>query len=189
MSIGPRPVLDIAGNRRMRKWNRKELIARLVWEMLGAPVFFIVPRQAWILRRLILRLFGANIGKNVHIHPSVKISIPWNLSIEEGAAVGDAAILYSLGLIKIGRYATVSQHAHICAGTHDYRKLEFPLVKTQVTIGEGVWICADAFVGPDVNVGRLAIVGARAVVTKDIVENSIVVGNPAEVVGHRPVLK
>jgi putative colanic acid biosynthesis acetyltransferase WcaF len=60
-----------------------------------------------------------------------------------------------------------------------------PLIKAPVTIGDGVWICADAFVGPGVTIGARAVVGARAVAVRDVAEGKIVVGNPARVAGSR----
>ena len=50
--------------------------------------------------------------------------MPWNLEICAQAAVGDSAILYTLGPISIGPRATVSQFARICAGSHDIARLD-----------------------------------------------------------------
>ena len=60
-----------------------------------------------------------------------------------------------------------------------------PLVRAGITIGSGTWICADAFIGPDVRVGHNSIVAARAVVVKDVGDRVIVGGNPARVIGAR----
>lgn len=112
--------------------------------------------------------------------------IPWNLKIGDYAGVGDRVVLYALGSIQIGSFATVSQGAHLCAGTHDYNDPTLPLLKVPIKIGVGAWICADAFVGPGVTVGDGAIVGARAVVMKDVTPNTIVAGNPAKKIKDRP---
>ena len=177
--------LDIAANRNARKWSSGELAGRVLWA-LARPVFRYSPRIFWGFRRGCLRLFGAHIGPGVHIHPSVSIAIPWNLRIEAMASVGDNVRLYSLGLISIGASATVSQAAHLCAGTHDYRRADFPLLKAPINVGEGAWVCADAFVGPGVTVGDYAIVGARAVIVSDVPAWTIVSGNPARPTGPRP---
>lgn len=132
-----------------------------------------------------LRAFGANVGREVHVHPTVRITIPWNLSIGDDSAVGDGVILYALGPINIGARTTISQGAHLCAGTHDWRDPTMPLKKPPVSIGSDAWICADAFVGPGVNVGDAAILGARAVVMKDVGSGVIVAGNPARPIGTR----
>lgn len=111
--------------------------------------------------------------------------MPWNLTLGENCAVGARATLYALGPIVVGARATISQGAHLCAGTHDWRDPTMPLVKSAIRIGGDVWICADAFLGPGVTVGDQAIVGARAVVTKDIPSGIIVAGNPARKIRER----
>lgn len=176
---------DIAANRKARKWTPAELFRRALWEVSRGPLFAWTPRPMWAWRRVILRTFGAHIGDDVHIHPSVRIEIPWNLWIEEQVAIGDRAILYSLGTIMIGRAATISQNAHLCAGSHDFRSLAMELLKPPISIEPGAWVCADAFVGPGVKVGRLAVVGARAVVVRDVPSGVVVAGNPAKVIGKR----
>jgi putative colanic acid biosynthesis acetyltransferase WcaF len=179
-------AVDICANRAGRKWTRSELVRRAAWEILRTPLFAWTPRPLWAWRRTILRAFGARIGQEVHIHPTVKIAIPWNLDVGDHAALGDGAIVYSLGRIRIGAGATISQYAHLCAGTHDYRLRDFPLVKSTVEIGEGAWICADAFVGPSVLVGDYAILGARAVAITDVPAWTIAAGNPARAIRQRP---
>lgn len=176
--------LDIEANRRARKYSRTELAGRVAWALLH-PLFRFSPRLLWGWRNAMLRLFGASVGRGVRIYPTVKIIIPWNLAIGDQATVGDGAILYALGCVTIGARATVSQGAHLCAGTHDYRKADFPLLKQRVTVGDGAWICADAFIGPNVTVGEHAIAGARAVVTRDVPPWTIVAGNPARFLRQR----
>jgi putative colanic acid biosynthesis acetyltransferase WcaF len=178
--------IDIAANRATQKWTRSELVRRALWEGMRGPLFAWTPRPLWGWRRAVLRAFGARIGRAVHVFPSVKIAIPWNIEIGDEAALGDGVIAYSLGTIRIGARVTISQYAHLCAGTHDYRLPEFPLLKSSIEIGEGAWICADAFVGPDVKIGDYAILGARAVATSDIPAWTIAAGNPAKSIRPRP---
>jgi putative colanic acid biosynthesis acetyltransferase WcaF len=176
---------DIDANRAARKWSAKELAGRLMWELVRFPLFALSPRQFWAWRRMLLRVFGATIGQQVHIYPSVKIAVPWNVAIGDYAAIGEGAILYSLGEISVGERATISQYAHLCAGTHDYRDPSMPLVRASISVGAGAWICADAFIGPGVTVGNRAIVGARAVAMRNVAECVVVVGNPARKVATR----
>ena len=176
---------NILANRKAIKWSRKELAGRFLWEVLRRPLFMWTPRQFWAARRAVLRLFGADVGPHVHVHPSVEIAIPWNLIIGEAAAIGDGARIYNLGVVTIGPRATVSQHAHLCAGTHDYRKRDMPLVKSSIVIGADAWVCADAFVGPGVTIGAGAVVGARAVAVSNAPAWTVVVGHPARVLKSR----
>lgn len=178
--------LNIDANRRARKWSTRELIGRALWEFLSVPLFAWSPRPFWGWRRALLRIFGAKVGRQVHIFPSVKVSIPWNLSIGDYSSIGDGAILYALGPISIGERVTISQYAHLCAGSHDYRDPAMPLLKPPIALEDEVWICADAFVAPNVRIGTRAIVGARGVVVSDVAEHTIVAGNPARMIRMRP---
>jgi putative colanic acid biosynthesis acetyltransferase WcaF len=181
----PDSTLDIASNRAARKYSPGEMVRRVLWMLLGRPLFAWSPRPLFGWRRFVLRCFDAEIGKGVNIYPSATIYFPWNLTVGDWSAVGESAIIYNLGPITIGTQVTVSQNAHLCAGTHDHTDPAMPLLKPPITVEDQAWICADAFVGPRVTVGEGAIVGARAVAVKDVDAWSIVGGNPARVIGTR----
>ncbi len=174
--------IDVSANRSAVKWTRREQIGRILWTLIH-PLFAFSPRPFWAWRRLLLRVFGASIGSNVHVYPSARITIPWNLRLEDDCAIGDRAILYALGPIVVAQRVTISQGAHLCAGSHDWRRPDMPLLKLPISIGADTWICADAFIGPNVDIGSEVIVGARAVAMHDVSDNSIVRGNPAEKIG------
>ncbi len=176
--------LYISANRKARKWSKKEQIGRVLWAAAGL-LFRYSPRPCWGWRRLLLRAFGSQIGRNVHIDPSARIAIPWNLEIGDWSSVGFDALIYNLGPVRIGQRATVSQRAHLCAGTHDFRDPTMPLKKLPILIGDDAWVCADAFVGPGVEIGNGAVVGARGVVVRNVDAWEIVAGNPAHTVGTR----
>jgi len=176
--------LDISANRATRNWSRGEQAGRVAWALVQ-PFFRWSPRPLWGWRRWMLRRFGARIGAEVHIYPTVRIAIPWNLDIGQQSAIGDGAILYALGPVKTGARVTVSQYAHLCAGTHDIDRPDRALLKPPISIGDDAWICADAFVGPGVTVGANAIVGARAVVVKNVPPDVTVGGNPARIIRDR----
>jgi putative colanic acid biosynthesis acetyltransferase WcaF len=178
------PDLAIADNRAARKWTRKELAGRVLWAACG-PLFRFSPRLLWGWRCFLLRAFGAKVGRNVQIHPSARIFIPWNLDIGDWSSIGFDALIYNLGPVTIGDKVTVSQRAHLCAGSHDFRDPTMTLLKPPITIGDESWICADAFVGSGVTVGNGSVVGARAVVVNDVQAGAIVGGNPAKVIGQR----
>lgn len=178
-------MLDIGANRKARKWSKRDQALRVLWAMCS-PLFRWSPRPLWAWRRLLLRLFGATVESDVHVYPTVRITFPWHIELGEHAAIGDHVTLYALGTIKIGRCATISSNAHICAGSHDYTKASMPLTKPPISIGDDVWICADAFVGPGVAVGDRAVVAARAVVVQDVEEDAVVAGNPARFIKQRP---
>ena len=171
-------------NSTMRKWGKQELIGRLLWALVS-PLFKYSPRLFWGWRRFLLRIFGARVGKSVCVHPSAKIFIPWNLEIGDWSAVGFDALLYNLGPMNIGERVTISQRAHLCGGSHDFRDSTMPLLKLPLVVKDDAWVCSDAFIGPNITIGCRAVVGACAVVTKDVFEDQVVAGNPARVIGDR----
>lgn len=166
-------------------WSFKQKLARAVWMIVGKPIFRLSFHNWYGFRARLLRLFGARIGRGVAIRPSVNIEIPWNVEIDDDATIGDHAILYSLGIIRIGKRSIISQYAHLCAGTHDYSDHTFRLLRTPVTIGDDVWIGADSFIGPGVHVGTLSVVGARSSTYKNLPGRMVCVGNPAKPIKER----
>ena len=178
--------LDIQSNRAAAKYSRKELFLRVLWGF-GKVVFRLTPRPCFGMRRAILRSFGAKIGLNVNIYSSALIYYPWNLQIGDDSSIGEWALVYNLGRVTIGARTTISQRAHLCAGTHDYRNPALPLIKPPIEIGDEVWVCADAFIGPNVTVANGAVVGARAVVTRNVESLAVVAGNPAKFVKTRVI--
>jgi putative colanic acid biosynthesis acetyltransferase WcaF len=176
--------LDIAANRRARKYSRLELMQRIFWGF-GQMFFRFSPRPCFGWRRFVLRCFGARIGRQVHMHSSTRIYFPWNLTVGDWSAIGERAFIYNLGPVILGEKVTISHQAQLCAGTHDYAQPDLPLLKLPIVIQPQAWVCADAFIGPGVTVGEGAIVGARAVVMKHVEPWTIVAGNPAKVIKKR----
>ncbi len=155
-------------------------LGRAAWALAYALLFRPSPRPFHAWRALLLRLFGARIGPHVHVYPSVRVWAPWNLEIEGHAGVGDGAILYCMGPLRIGHHCVVSQGAHLCGGSHDVDSDNFQLVAGPIQLAPYVWICAEAFVCPDVRIAEGVVVGARSVVTRDIREPwTVHAGNPA----------
>lgn len=169
-------------------WSTCVNVRRVLWALVQGTVFrwSFHTWHGW--RRFLLRCFGARIGAAAVVRASVRIEMPWNLQLADEAVVGERVVLYCLAPVTIGRRATVSQYAHLCAGTHDYTRRSFPLVVKPIHVGEEVWIATDAFIGPGVTIGERAVVGARATVLKDVPPDVVVAGNPAIVIKPRTLL-
>lgn len=184
MSVSPPARIDPDANRAARKYSKNELVLRVLWG-LAQPLFRFSPRTFFAWRSFLLRCFGAKLGKHVHIYPSVRIFLPSHLEMGDHASIGEWALIYNLGHVRIGDRAAVSHGSHVCAGTHDYQKATMPLLKPPINIEADAWICADAFIGPGVTVGKAAVVAARAVVVKDVEPGDVVGGNPARFIKKR----
>lgn len=166
-------------------YSNKEILLRVIWVVLCPMLFRYSFRLFYGWRNFILRLMGARIGKNVKIYPSARIMYPWLLEIGDNTTISWDVKVYNLAFSKIGSDTMISQYSHLCGGTHNFRSTNFDLIRTGFTIGNNVWIAADAFVGPGVTVNDGAIVAARAVVVKDVEKGTIVGGNPAKLIGTR----
>lgn len=110
-----------------------------------------------------LRAKGAVIGKNCHVL---------------GAIDGGHTFLVSMG-----NNVTVAGGARILTHDGSTKKIVGYSRVGRVDIGDDVFIGAGAIVLPNVKIGSKVIVGAGSVVTKDIPDNSVVVGNPARIIG------
>jgi putative colanic acid biosynthesis acetyltransferase WcaF len=179
-------ILDIEQNRKARKYSNSELMRRVIWDI-ASVLFRYSPRTFFSFRNCILKMMGAKIGQGVHIYNSADIYMPWNLQIGDWSSIGEHAYIYNLGHVKIGDRCTVSHRTHICAGTHDYMSVDMKLLKPTISINDMVWICADAFIGPGVSVGRGAVIGARSVIVKDVKDWCVMAGNPARTIKRRVI--
>lgn len=167
--------------------SKRNKIGRILWELAWFCLFLPSPR--WILnnwRRRILMCFGAKIEGST-IHPSVRIWAPWNLTIGLGCAVSEQVNCYCVAPVTIGRYVTVSREVFLCTASHDISSPNMELVIKPIIVNDYAWICARAFVGPGVTIGEGAVVGACAVVTKDVEPWTVVAGNPAKEVKKRVI--
>lgn len=156
-----------------------------LWWLVQATLFAWSPQVLYGWRRLLLRLFGAKIGKKTIIRSSVRIPYPWKLRIGDYCHIGEDVDLYTYGEIEIGDCAVVSQRSYICAGSHDHTSPTFDLVAEKIVIESEAWLATDVFVAPGVKIGHGAVVGARSSVFHDIPPASIAIGNPARVIGER----
>jgi putative colanic acid biosynthesis acetyltransferase WcaF len=185
MSDTPRALnLDLAANQAARKFSLREQILRVLWSG-GRVLFWLTPKPFFSVRRGLLRLFGARVGNHARVAASAVVYMPWNVELGEWSAVGDNVLIYSVGKVRIGKGATVSYRAHVCAGAHDFDDPALALTKPPVVIEDDAWIGTEAFIAPDVTIGYGAVVGARAVVLKDVPPLNVVSGNPARTVALR----
>jgi len=166
-------------------WTHGQKVHMLFWEWAWLLFCSWTPKPMNAWRIFLLKLFGAKIHGKPFVHQRARISIPWNLTLHDRACLGDGVIAYSLGEIELMEDATVAQEAYLCTGTHDFNNSVRPLMTGKILVGKSAFIGARAFVMPGINIGENAIVGACSVVTKDVADGAVVVGNPANL-AHNP---
>ena len=120
------------------------------------------------LRAAILRAFGARIGSGVNIRNDVRIHWPWKLSVGDNSWIGVGAWLLNLEPIHIGEDVCVSQQAFLCTGSHRHDDPAFEFDNAPITVEDGAWVAARATILRGVTIGRDALVGATALVAKDV---------------------
>ncbi|MEO0795909.1 MAG: putative colanic acid biosynthesis acetyltransferase [Verrucomicrobiota bacterium] len=160
-------------------------MARVIWGIVQATLFNWSPRPLFAWRGFLLKCFGAQIGSGARVHRNVDIWAPWNLEMGAGSVIGPRTIVYSQGVISIGKRATVSQGSHLCAGTHDHNDPTFPLITKPIRIGDDAWVAAEVFVHPGVDIAEGCVIGARSVVTKSTSPWKVYSGFPAKFVSER----
>ena len=160
-------------------------VMRVLWGLVQATLFRFSPRPCHRWRRMLLRLFGAQLRSTSRVYPKVKIWAPWNLCMGDYATIADDVDCYCYARITLGDRVVVSQYTYLCGATHDFELRKRPLIPMPITIGAGTWIAADVFVGPGVTIGEESVVGARSSVFTDLPSWKVCVGTPAKPVRDR----
>ena len=128
---------------------------------------------------VILRFFGAKIGRNVVIKPSVNIKFPWKLSIGDNSWIGEQVWIDNLAEVKIGKNVVLSQGSMLLSGNHNYKKESFDLITSPIVIDDGVWIGAKATVAGGVHCASHSILSVNSFTAQNLDAYGIYIGNPA----------
>ncbi len=168
-------AMEKAPPQRKSVWSMRDRIARLIWGTLGRLVWVCCP----CFRVTVLRFFGAKVGTGCRIASSVEIIVPWHITMGNDCYIADHVILYSLGLITLGNNVRIDTKAHLCAGSHDMRDTTFPLTRPPISIGDDSFVGIDAYIGPNVSLGKGTCVHPRASVYKSYADGVELQGNPA----------
>ncbi len=120
----------------------------------------------------------------------VKIMSPQKVKIGNNVLLNDDVKIGGQYGVQIGNYVLVGYNVNLVSENHAYKNPLLPIMKQgfyggSITIHDDVWIGANAVVLPKVIIGRGAVVGANAVVTKDIPPYAIVGGIPAKIIKYR----
>lgn len=179
----------IAGHGRCkeRHLSGSSVFLRAIWGGVWLLFFRTSPRPFHWWRSFLLRLFGAKLGRGVHPYPSARVWAPWNLEMGDHSCLSEHVDCYCVDRIRIGAHSTISQYSFLCSASHDYSRHEFPLVSAPIVIGDQVWIAADVFVAPGVEIGDGVVVTARSSLFDSLPPWIVATGNPAVPVKARVV--
>ncbi len=161
------------------------VIKRLFWYFVNI-LFFVNPLNPLSsIKVVLLRLFGAKIGKGVVIKPAVNIKYPWKLEIGDHSWIGEKAWIDNLAEVRIGSNCCISQGAMLLCGNHNFKKTSFDLITQPIVLEDGAWIGAHSVVCPGVVCGSHSVLAVNSVATRNLDSYSIYQGNPAMKVKDR----
>jgi acetyltransferase-like isoleucine patch superfamily enzyme len=135
--------------------------------------------------------FGEPAGSNVKYACGLRIVQKMkNVKIGKRCSFGGDVVFHADDLIEVGDDCMFAYGVNIVTAGHDYNVplMRKKVIRKPVRIGSNVWIGVNALILPGVTIKDGAVVGAGAVVTKDVPENAIMIGSPARVIKYRNVL-
>ena len=165
----------------------RNVIIRALW-YIADYMLFVSPFFPFNgIKLLILRIFGAKIGKGVVIKPRTNIKYPWLLSIGNYSWIGENVWIDNLAQVTIGSHCCISQGALIETGSHNYKSTDFHLITEPVTIEDGVWICANSVVTAGTVCRSHSVLSAGSTAPAEMEPYGIYKGNPATKIKERKI--
>lgn len=144
----------------------------------------LAPREIDQRNEILKKLLGV-FGEKFHVEPPFRCDYGYNIEIGENFYSNYNLLILDCAKVSIGQNALIGPNVSIYTAGHplhyELRNLEveyaFP-----VTIGNNVWIGGNVVINPGVSIGNNSVIGSGSVVTKDIPDNVIAMGNPCRVV-------
>ncbi|MDF7819736.1 WcaF family extracellular polysaccharide biosynthesis acetyltransferase [Runella sp. MFBS21] len=168
-------------------YKQPPFLKNVLWFLIN-PIFInsYLPVPVWI-KLLILKWFGAKIGRGVMVKPKVNIKYPWLLIVDDYVWIGEDVWIDNLVEVTLGKNVCLSQGAMLLTGNHDYKNTKFDLKVGKIVLEEGVWIGAKAIVCPHVTCHSHAVLAVNSVAVHDLKAYGIYQGNPAQYIRERKI--
>lgn len=150
-----------------------------------------VPGSIGVFLRLwIIPFFLKSSGRGLTIKEGVVLKFPERISLGRHVGIGEYSLIDGDGEVEIGNFVRIAQGVSIISFEHNYQNCEIPIKlqgKTlkKVVIKDDVWVGAGAIVLAGVEVGEGAIIGANAVVNKNVPPYTVVAGCPIKIIKKR----
>jgi len=173
-------------------WTLKKIICFAIYKLIAKHLprkedFLFIGKWSGWFRKVVCRPLFRESGEVISIGREVDFDNGCNIVMKDYSNLGDYAVLIGPhALITIGRHVMMGSHCMIIAQNHKYLEEGFEGFEGKdVLIDDYAWIGNRVTILPGVRIGKYAIVGAGAVITKDIPDYGIAVGNPAIVKKYR----
>lgn len=160
------------------------IFKRALWFIVNA-LFFNSFFPVISFKILLLRLFGASIGKGFVIKNHVNIKSPWLLKIGDYCWIGENVWIDNLTMVLIGNNVCISQGAMLLTGNHNYKKETFDLMVGEIILEDGVWVGAKSVVCPGLTLKSHTVLSVGSILTESTEAFFIYQGNPARKIKQR----
>lgn len=148
------------------------------------------PMTRWArkIRRSICRHIFDKCGENVNVERGAHFANGGGICIGSGSGLGVNCSVH--GPLKIGNNVMMGPDVTILTHTHNIERTDIPMGRQgstvkEVSVGNDVWIGMRSIIMPGVRIGNGVVIGAGAVVTKDVPDFAIVGGVPARIIRYR----
>ena len=139
-------------------------------------------------RRVLAELLGT-LGEGAEIRPPLRLDYGYNLHVGARTFVNVGFVALDVARITIGDDVQIGPNVQLLTPTHPVdpeRRRDKWESAEPISIGDNVWLGGGVIVLPGVSIGANTVVGAGAVVTRDLPANVVAVGNPARIVRSIP---
>lgn len=142
------------------------------------------------VRNLCYRVALKKMGGHSNIADGVTIADPTRVSIGDYVSIHEYTFIGAFGEVTIGDYVMIATGCSIISDSHKFDRKDIPMRRQGITanpviIGNNVWLGCNSVILGGVKIGDGAVIGAGAVVTRDIPENAVAVGVPCRVKRYR----
>jgi len=138
------------------------------------------------VRKTFLRIFGAQIGRQVYLGYGCEIRKPRNLIIGNNVVINPKCLIDCRGgALVIGNNVDIAQESIIWTESHDPHDAFHKLINASTTIEDYCWVGCRSMIMPGVTLGYGSVVAAGSIVTKNVGAKEIVGGIPARLISMR----
>lgn len=138
-------------------------------------------------RKSLLTELLPNVGSDFWVESPFQVDYGYLLHVGDNFYANHGCTILDCNYIQIGKNCLLAPHVCISAATHPINPIlraDGAEYTTPITIGDNVWIGANATICPGVTLGDNVVVGAGAVVTKNYPDNVVIGGVPAKIIKH-----
>lgn len=144
-----------------------------------------LPPERWNERTVLLKKILGKTGESINIQPPFRCDYGYNIEVGENFFANYNLIVLDVGKVRIGNNVQIAPNEAIYTAGHplhpDSRNSGYEY-GIDIEIGDNVWIGGNTCIMPGVKIGKNVVIGGGSVVTKDIPDNMIAVGNPCKVI-------